>query len=195
MLHACVNNFAEHPWTICLSLAGLAGIFVLIGMRQGSLKWLVAAGVPLIAIAATIAIAWFTVTPAEHASIVVAKLVAAAVAGDPAAAKACFSQDATIHMGAPEQPGEDRSRIDRAFESFATRHRIESNEIASLTAATTSDDSATVNLSCRTRTASSFGTVPTRWQFEVAREKDGVWRILRITWRKVGNEKPSLSLL
>lgn len=190
-----MNNFAEHPWTIGLSLAGVAGIIFLVGLRLGSIKWLLSSILPLLGIFLTIAISWYWITPAEHASIVIKNLVDAAVAGNPAAAKACFSRDATIHMSAPEQPGEDRSRIDSAFDSFANRHRIESNDIASLTATTISEDSATVDLSCRTRTASSYGTVPTRWSFEVALQKDGTWRIVRIIWRTVGNERPSLSLL
>ena len=98
-------------------------------------------------------------------------------------------------MSAPEQLGENRARIDTAFDSFANRHRIESNDITSLQATTTSEDSAIVDLSCLTRTASSYGTVPTRWSFEVALQNDGTWRIVRIVWRTVGNEKPSLSLL
>jgi hypothetical protein len=190
-----VNYFAEHPWTIALSLAAVAALLLLVGLRLGSIKWLLSALAPLIGIALTIAIAWFSVTPAEHAVIVIENLVAAAVAGNPAAAKSCFSRDATIHMSAPEQRGENRARIDTAFDSFANRHRIESNDITSLQATTTSEDSAIVDLSCRTRTASSYGTVPTRWTFEVALQKDGTWRIMRIVWRTVGNEKPSLSLL
>ena len=190
-----MNYFAEHPWTIGLSLAAVAGGLLVVGLRLGSIKWLLSSLVPLIAIALTIAIAWFSVTPAEHAVIVIENLVAAAVAGNPAAAKSCFSRDATIHMSAPEQPGEDRARIDIAFDSFANRHRIESNDITALQATTTSEDSAIVDLSCRTQTASSYGTVPTRWSFEVALQKDGTWRIVRIVWRTVGNQKPSLSLL
>lgn len=192
---ARVNNFAEHPWIIGLSLAGVAALLLLVGLRLGSIKWLLSSLAPLIGIALTIAIAWFSVTPAQHATIVINTLVAAAVAGNPAAAKACFARDATIHMGAPEQPGEDRARIDIAFDSFANRHRIDSNDITSLSATTTSAESATVGLSCRTQTASSYGIVPTRWSFEVALQKDGTWRIVRIIWRTVGNQKPSLTLL
>ncbi len=190
-----MNNFLEHRWAVGLILATVAALLIVIGLRRGSVKWLLSAAAPLLGITVTIAIAWFSTTPADHAITVVEKLVAAAVAGNPAGAKACFSIHATIHMGTAEQPGEDRSRIDIAFDSFATRHRIESNSITSLTAATTSDDSATADLSCRTQTASSYGAVATRWQFEVTREPDGVWRIVGITWRAVGNMKPSLSLL
>ena len=190
-----MNYFAEHPWTIGLSLAAVAGGLLVVRLRLGSIKWLLSALAPLMGIALTIAIAWFSVTPAEHAVIVIENLVAAAVAGNPAAAKSCFSRDATIHMSAPEQRGENRAHIDTAFDSFANRHRIESNDITSLQATTTSEDSAIVDLSCRTRTASSYGTVPTRWSFEVALQKDGTWRIVRIVWRTVGNQKPSLSLL
>lgn len=195
MISRRVNILAEHPWTICLILTAVIGICILVGLRQGSFKWLASAAAPIIGIVITVTVAWITVTPAQHASGVVETLVAAAVAGNPKAAMACFSQNATIHMGAPQQPGDNYSLIGRAFDSFANRHRIESNTIAALTAVTTSDDSGSVELACRTRTASSFGIVPTRWSFEVVREKDGIWRILRITWLRVGSEKPSLSLL
>ena len=190
-----MNNFAEHPWAIGLSLGAVTALLLVVGLRLGSIKWLLSSLAPLIGIALTIAIAWFSVTPAEHSITVIENLVAAAVAGNPAAAKACFARDATIHMSSPEQPGEDRSHIDTAFDSFANRHRIDSNYITSLSATTTSDDSARVDLSCRTQTASSYGAVPTRWSFEVALQKDGTWRIVRIIWRTVGNETPSLSLL
>lgn len=186
---------AEHSWTISFALVAALLLCTFIGLHRGSVRWLAAAGACLIGFGVTVMCGWLIVTPADHARGVIEQLVAAAVAGDPAAAKSCFSPSASIHMGSAEQPGSDRAHIDRAFDSFATRHRIETNEIASLTAQSTADDRATVDLSCRTRTASSYGTVPTRWQFEVARESDGIWRITRITWRAVGNQKPNLSLL
>ncbi len=188
-------SLAEHSFAISLALAGAAVLCTFVGVRLGSIRWLVAALQLVVAIAVTLCCRWMVVTPADHARGVVERLVAAAVAGDPALAKACFSADASIHMGSAEQPGSDRTRIDRAFDSFATRHRIEANEISSLTGTSISDAQGRVDLACRTTTASSLGSVPTRWQFEVTRESDGVWRITRITWRAVGNQKPELSLL
>ncbi len=180
---------------ISLVLSAALLLCAFIGLRRGSLKWLAASGACLVAVAVTALCGSLIVTPADHARGVVEQLVAAAVAGDPAEAKRCFSLNASIHMGSPEQPGSDRAHIDRAFDSFATRHRIETNEISSLSAESLGDDRATVDLRCRTHTASSLSTIPTRWQFEVVREPDGIWRITRITWRAVGNQKPNLSLL
>lgn len=186
---------AEHSWTISLIVAPAAILCVLIGLQQQSARWLGGAGALFAALGVTIICASVTETPADCARAVIERLVEAAVAGDPARAKACFAIDATIHMGSPEQPGSDRGRIDRAFESFATRHRIESNEVSYLSAESITADSARVELRCRTRTLSSMGTVPTRWQFEVARTAGRTWLITRITWIAVGNQKPNLSLL
>ncbi|MBM4008625.1 MAG: hypothetical protein FJ285_03430 [Planctomycetes bacterium] len=141
------------------------------------------------------AVGWSIITPGEYAQQKVEQLVSAVVAGDVAAAKECFSERASIHVGRLNSPGEGRDRIDRAFDSFAGRHRIESNTLLSLDARTLSDDAGIVEIACRTTTASSAGAVPTRWHFEVVREQDGCWRILRITWLRLGSEVPSLSLL
>ncbi|MSR44587.1 MAG: hypothetical protein EXS15_04410 [Phycisphaerales bacterium] len=190
-----MNIFAQHPWIIGLSLGSATAVCCVVGLRRSSKPLLLCAAALAITLIAMIAIAWTSVTPADHGRLVIERLVAAAVTGDSQAAKACFSRIATIHMGAPEHPGEDRSRIDRAFDSFQTRHRIESNDIGSLHAETTDENAATVFLSCRTQTAATYGAVPTRWQFEIVMEADGVWRIMRITWRSVGGDKPSLSML
>lgn len=166
-----------------------------IGLQRGSLRLVACAAAPLLIGALAAAIGWGVITPGEHAQQRVEQLVAAVVAGDVAAAKECFSERASIHVGRLNSPGEGRDRIDRAFDSFAGRHRIESNTLLSLDARTLSDEAGEVEITCRTTTVSSAGAVPTRWHFEVVREQDGIWRILRITWLRLGGEVPSLSLL
>lgn len=148
-----------------------------------------------LAIPAFATIAWLTTTPADHGRETVLTLVAAAEAGQPSAAKALFTAEATIHMGTAGAPGAPRERIDRAFDSFAGRHRIEENSIWSIEAASLTPTRAQVDLTCRTRTATSLGTVPTQWTFEVEAQSDGSWKIVRIVWRAVAGQIPSLSLL
>jgi len=172
-----------------------SAVIAWIGLRRGSLRLVACAATPLLIGALTAAIGWSVITPGEHAQQRVEQLVAAVVAGDVAAAKDCFSERASIHVGRLNSPGEGRDRIDRAFDSFAGRHRIESNTLLSLDAHTLSDEAGEVEITCRTTTVSSAGAVPTRWHFEVVREQDGIWRILRITWLRLGGEVPSLSLL
>lgn len=186
---------AEHPVWILLLCGAAAAVTAWIGLQRGSLRLVACASAPLIVGGLAATFAWSVITPAEHAEARVERLVAAVVAGDVAAAKDCFSERASIHVGRLNSPGEGRDRIDRAFDSFAGRHRIESNTLLSLDARTLSDDAGEVEIACRTVTASSAGAVPTRWHFEVVREQDGAWRILRITWLRLGSEVPSLSLL
>jgi len=186
---------AEHPaWILLICLAAAAAT-AWIGLRQGSGRLLFGALAPLLVGIIVSAIGWSVVTPGEHAQESVERLVAAVVKGDIAAAKACFSERASIHVGRLNSPGEGRERINRAFDSFAGRHRIESNVLISIDARTLDADSAEVEIACRTVTAASGGAVPTRWHFEVRREPDGVWKIRRITWLRLGSEIPSLSLL
>jgi hypothetical protein len=186
---------AEHSGWLLLLCGAAVVATAWLGLRRGSMRLVACAAGPLAVGLLAMVIAWQVVTPAEHAEQTVERLVAAVVAGDVAAAKDCFSERASIHVGRLNSPGEGRERIDRAFDSFAGRHRIESNTLLSLDANTLAADVGEVEIACRTTTASSLGAVPTRWHFEVVLETDGVWRILRITWLRVGNEVPSLSLL
>jgi hypothetical protein len=45
---ARLNYYAEHPWTIALSLAADAALLLLVGLRLGSIKWLLSVLAPLI---------------------------------------------------------------------------------------------------------------------------------------------------
>lgn len=185
----------EHQvWIVAACVAAAVGL-AWWGLRQGSVRVLVAAVAPLLLGALAVVAGLLVVTPAEHAQQAVERLVAAVVAGDVDAAKECFSARASIHVGGQNTPGEGRSRIDRAFESFAGRHRIESNSLNAIDARSLSPSSAEVEISCSTRTASSYGSVATRWHFEVVQEPDGRWRVLRITWLRLAGGQPSLSLL
>lgn len=133
-----VALIAEHPWTIGITLVVLALVLWQIGARRGSLPTIAASVGAILAAAVVAIIAWATETPADAAKQTVLQLVAAAEAGDTAAAKALFTTAATIHMGTPENAGEGRDKIDRALDSFAGRHRIEENSIWSIDAMTLS---------------------------------------------------------
>ncbi len=186
---------SEHPVSITLVLLSVGIVLWIVGARRGSL--ITASLAPVCALAAIgVAIAsWLIETPADQGLRTVHALVDAAETGSIRAAKALLSADATIHMGSRDAPGDDRAHIERAFDSFAGRHRIEENSIWTIDARTLGDGLASVDITCRTRTASSLGTVPTQWTFEVARQSDGSWRIVRIIWRAVASERPSLKLL
>ena len=185
---------AEHPWIIGASLTTLAITLWMFGARRGSIPMLVLAAVALLATFAVATIAWIVETPSDHGELTVLALVAAAESADPQAATRLLAPTATIHMVSEENPGDDRDRIARAFDTFAERHRIEDNSIWSLEAFSTSPTSATIDITCRTRTATSLGTVPTQWTFEVEQQDDGSWKISRIVWRAVAGQRPSLSL-
>ena len=175
-------------------LLALAVIVWVVGARRGSLAVVAVAPACVVVVLALAIAAWLVELPSDHALRTVRALVAAAEQANIPALRSTLANDATIHMGSFDGHGSDRARIDRAFESFRGRHKIEDNSVWSIEGRTLASDRAMVDLTCRTRTASSLGTVPTQWTFEVVRDPDGNWRIARIAWRAVAGQTPSLSL-
>ena len=183
--------FAESPWTLAFPLAAAAAVLAWWGARNERARPILA-GVGLLLLAAgTLAVAAFRVSPGEHAAETVRALVAAAERADLEALAAQFADDASMHYGSPQAPGEDLRHILRAAGALKDRRRIESNAVTELEFATAAGDRGIVTLGCRTEVASGYGPVPTRWWIEVRRMPDGRWLIDRLAWLSLMNRAPA----
>lgn len=130
---------------------------------------------------AVIAVAWSTVSPAEHAERTVSALVDAAVAGNPDRMLSLLTTEATLSHRNDASAPEGRSVIARRIEAI-TSDRIESNTVTLLQGTTITSSEATVELACLTTTSRSIGLIATRWNMELSKQPDGRWLITRIVW-------------
>ncbi len=183
--------FAESPWTLALPLLLVAAGLAWWGARREQVKPILAGVAMLLAAAGVLAIAAMRTSPGEHAAATVRALVAAAESADMQAFGSLFAEDASMHYGGPQAPGDDMTTFLRAAQSLAGRHRIESNTITELDYSTADDSTGAVLLGCRTETASGYGPIPTRWYFRVHQSPDGRWLIEQIAWLKMANQQPS----
>jgi len=165
------------------------------GARNERVKPILAGAGLLLAAAGTLAIAAFRISPGEHAAETVRALVAAAERADLDALRAQFADDASMHYGSLQAPGDDLGRLMRAAEALRDRRRIESNAITELSIATASGDRGIVMLGCRTEVVSGYGAIPTRWWIEVRRMPDGRWLIDRLAWLRLLNQAPERGAL
>lgn len=189
------GTFAEHPWPLALPLLLAAAGLAWWGTRTERAKPILAGAGLVLAAAATLAAAAMRTSPGEHAAETVRALVAAAERGDVEGIRACMAEDASMHYGGPESPGDDLGRLMRAAESLAGRNRIESNDVTELSIATAAPDRGVVLLGCRTATTSSYGAVPTRWWIEVRLGPDGRWLIDRLAWISLAGQPPARGTL
>ena len=190
-----VRLFAESPWTLAFPLVVAAAALGWWGARNERVKPILAGAGLLLAAAGTLAIAAFRVSPGEHAAETVRALVAAAERADLDALRAQFADDATMHYGSPQAPGDDIGHLMRAAGSLRDRRRIESNAITELSIATAAGDRGIVMLGCRTEVVSGYGAIPTRWWIEVRRMPDGRWLIDRLAWLRLLNQAPDRGAL
>lgn len=188
-------TFAERPWTLALPLLMVAAGLAWWGTRTDRARPILAGAALVLAAAATVAAAALRTSPGEHAAETVRALVDAAERGDVEGIRACMAEDASMHYGGPESPGDDLGRLMRAAESLGGRNRIESNDVTELSLATAGPDRGVVLLGCRTATVSSWGPVPTRWWIEVRRGPDGRWLVDRLAWISLAGQAPSRGAL
>lgn len=190
-----VRLFAESPWTLAFPLLVAGAALAWWGARNERVRPILGGIGLLVAAAAVLAVAAFRVSPGEHAAERVRALVAAAEAADLAAFRDSLSDDATMHHGGPQSPGDGIGWLMRSAEALRGRHRIESNAVTELSWATVGDDRGAVLLGCRTATRSSPLPVTTRWWIEVHREDDGRWLIDRIAWLRLMGEAPPRGII
>jgi hypothetical protein len=190
-----VRWFAESPWSLALPLAVAAAVLGWWGARNDRVRPILAAVGLLLLAAGTLTLAAFRTSPGEHAAETVRALVSAAERADLDALRAQFADDATMHYGSPQAPGEGMAYLMRAADSLRDRRRIESNAVTELAFATAERDRGIVTLGCRTEVVSGYGPVPTRWWIEVRRMPDGRWLIDRLAWLRLMDRAPDRGAL
>ena len=182
--------FCESPWTLAAPLLLAAAVLAWWGARNERAKPILAGVLLLLAAAGTLVIASFVTSPGEHAAQAVRTLVDAAVGADMSGIRAAFADDASMHYGGPQAPGDDIEQLMRTAERLVTRNRIERNAITELDFSTLGADSGAVILGCRTDIAGTAAAIPTRWHFEVRRQPDGRWLVERISWLSLAGGPP-----
>jgi hypothetical protein len=188
------NHLFAGSWPLAVALGVLAVAVAALAVKSGIARLVALAGALLLAAVVVPIADRMVVTPGEHAETVVRALVAAAETANLGGMRACFDRGGSIHYGSAEAPGMDFSEIDRGLSSLRGKHRIASNRITSLDAATVGD-TGVVDLSCSTETASmgGMGAVPTEWSITVRRLPDGTWAISRLVWLRVFRDRPRSS--
>jgi hypothetical protein len=151
--------------------------------RCGGRRGLAVASLICIGVAAVLFIvATIITTSGERARSVTLALVDAAVAGDVRAARANFSNDATMSFASPRNPGESIDFIQRSLEQLRGRYSIADNHVASLRSYSVASDRAVVHLRVITRLEQFPYQIPSSWVLEVVRQGNGAWTIDHITF-------------
>lgn len=179
----------ESPVPLAVVLAAIGAI---VAWRAGGRRpRLIAAAALAVAAAAVIAAGSLVTTSGERARGVVDGLVADAVAGNVAAARAFFTDDAALSLGSPTNPGYPAEWIHRRIDKLGDQYRIASNRVTMLDAYSESADRATVHLACWTELVAGFGQVPTQWVVRVERRPGDSWKIVHVTWISIAGRSPS----
>lgn len=182
----------ENPYPLGSGLVLLAVIAVWLGVREGQRHTLMIAGVAALLGVAVFVIERAVTTAGEHGKHVTVELVDRVVANDIAGAMAMFSDDATVAMGSPNNPGFSvdylRGGLDRA-----ASYRIQSNRIRMLDGFNESDDVAIVHLGCFTEVGTGY--TPSTWILRIEKQADGQWKVTKLTCVSISNQTPRMSWL
>lgn len=180
----------ENPWPGVIVFLIAAIGFGWSAMRQGHSRRLQAAiGLAVVAVVLFMA-DWLVVTAGERARQVVRTLAEAAAAEDIIVAMNQFADTATIGLASTANPRMDIDAIRVQLDRLVTRYQVKSNALTRLKAYTTSSQSATVHLDCRTELDESPYPIATEWVIEVRRQEDGTWKITDLTWISISGNPP-----
>lgn len=186
------RHVLESPWPAVLILAVAAAVVGWIALQRDDRRWLVGAAVGLALSIAVAVIGTITTTDREAAVAATRAFVQDAVEGRVDDLVARLHPDATLHVGVIEAPGFPREDLERALDQLDGAHRIKDNMITRLDAADDGFGMIWVELACLTSTASSYGTVPSRWIFEwIPPEPGRPWEVRSITAVSVAGRAPS----
>ena len=180
----------ENPWPIGLVSGVLLLIFIVLFLRSGELRTLVAALIALACLSGVVLLDFLITTPAEHGETVVRAMVRSAEAGDPDALMEHLSTSASLHMGDIRKPGRSFTELARSLKTLERANRITDNWVTKLRGETLEADRAEVSLACLTTTSRSYGSVPTTWIFELRRQSDGRWLVTRVVFQSIMGETP-----
>lgn len=182
--------FTENPWPIGLVSGVLLLIFIVLFLRSGEVRTLVAALVAFALLSGVLLLDYLITTPAEHGETVVRSMVRSAEAGEPDELIEQLSKNASLHMGDVRKPGRSFADLERSLRTLERANRITDNWVTRLEGMTVAADRAEVSLACITTTSSSYGSVPTTWVFELRRQPDGRWLVTRVVFESIMGEAP-----
>ena len=185
----------ENPYPATAILLALAIVMGWTALRDGRLDRLKAAVIPALIGAAVLAAGLLVTTAGEHGEILTRQFVDAAVEEDIVGASEMLSDDATMAVGSPTNPSFDLDYILDQLDYLVGRYEIASNRITKLHGYGTESGRAEVHLACWTEVADGWGPTPSQWVIEVERQEDGTWKVDRITWISIGNQRASMKLL
>jgi len=181
----------ENPWPLGGILLAIALIIGWLGAREGlGNRVCIALLIGLIGAAVMVSGTLIT-TAGEHGKAVTRALVDAAVGEDLVGGLALFSDDATLHIGSPQNPGFGHAEIQARFADLAANYDIESNRISGLRGETISSNEAQVRLGCITTVTSFPYPNSSHWMVRVKRMPDGSWKIAKLTCLDI-NGQPRL---
>lgn len=181
----------ESQWPTVVVL-GLAAALICWFAVQRDDRRLFATGLGIAGLALVVAVVGLLVeTSRESAMAATRRFVDHAAAARIDEAFEMIHPDATLHAGRVESPGFPRADLDAALDRLRRDHRIEENSITDLEASSAPDGTVWVEMACLTRTASSYGTVPSRWVFEWHRVgDDDDWQVRSLTALSVAGRRP-----
>lgn len=184
----------ENPWPIGI-ISGMLGLILFISfVRTGETRLLLGSLTAVTLAGLVFCLDALIKTPAEHGEGLVSALVEAAEAGDVESMLQQVSPAASLHLGSVTRPGRPFSALQESFETLAGRNRITENWVIRLSGESDGIGGATVFLSCRTSTSSSYGLVPTTWSFEIIPDGKGGWEITRIVFESLMGRAPERGL-
>ena len=181
----------DGPWPL-VAVLGLVALvlFVVANRRDDARMGIFAVATTVVAVAVAI-VGVLVETPAERARDATRALVEDAAAGRIDDMIDRLTPDATLHVGRVASPGYPLSDLTRSLDALRRSQRIEENSITALASAPVDPERVYVELSCLTRTASSYGYVPSRWIIEWVDDSSGTWRIRSITAMSIAGRVPS----
>ncbi len=177
----------ENPLPVAIVLLLMAAIFGWLGMRDGTKSNLGLAGAALAVAALVFALGTLITTSAEHGEDVTRELVERVVANDISGAMQLFTDDATVSLASPNNPGLSIEFV-RAGLDRVSAESIVSNRIRMLNGFSESSDTAIVHLGCLTDT-NSFLT-PSKWILRIQRQDDDQWKVTQLTCVSIANQTP-----
>lgn len=181
----------DGPWPLVALLGLVALVLFVVASRRDDAR-IVPIAISTAVLAGIVAVVGVLVeTPAEAARAQTRELVADAVDGDVDAMIDRLTPDATLHVGRVSSPGYPLGDLTRGLDALRRSQRIEENSITALESASVDDRTVYVELSCLTRTASSYGYVPSRWVIEWVDDPPEGWRIRSITAMSIAGRVPS----
>lgn len=183
----------ENPYPLTLVLLAVGAVLTWTALRDAQRGRLRGGIMMLLLGVAALVIGALVTTPAEHAEQTTREFVEAVVGNDLVGARAMMTDETTLSIGSPLNPGVGIDFIQERLDRLHGRYRIESNAIRMLDGYRLSSDEAEVHLGCLTE--AGYGYTPSRWVLRVRRQPDGTWKVVRLTCVSINNATPAMNTL